>query len=412
MGISVKAALLCAVIACVDSMAQSPTPAPSTEAQTSSPSQNSTSGQSTNPAAPSSAPAATPAPAPPPPPTAFSTSAVRLSNIDFSVMFDGYYSFNDNHPASGFNELYNFDDRTNQVDLNMLKLTMSHDPDPVGFRVDVGLGRAFELMHNPVPDPDGFRFIEQAYVSFKPKDWKGFEADFGDFVTSAGAEVIESKDNWNYSRSLLFALAIPYYHFGIRTSMPIGSSVNVGVQIVDGWNEIVDTHGNNMQTIGVTGAVTRKKFTWSNNYYVGPQYTAITRGNRNLYDTTLLLTPSDKFNAYVNFDYGQQHALLSGTNHWEGIAVAAHWQFSKLFAFSPRVEYYDDATGFTTGTPQKLHEVTLTGEYKMLDGLLARAEFRHDGSTVNYFDHGDQTGVSRTQSTATIGLIAFFPVKH
>ena len=38
--------------------------------------------------------------------------------------------------------------------------------------------------------------------------------DFGKFVTSAGAEVIESKDNWNYSRSLLFAYAIPYWHFG------------------------------------------------------------------------------------------------------------------------------------------------------------------------------------------------------
>jgi len=34
--------------------------------------------------------------------------------------------------------------------------------------------------------------------------------DLGKFVTSAGAEVIEAKDNWNYSRSLLFVNAIPY----------------------------------------------------------------------------------------------------------------------------------------------------------------------------------------------------------
>ena len=31
--------------------------------------------------------------------------------------------------------------------------------------------------------------------------------------------MIESKDNWNYSRSLLFAWAIPYYHFGLRSSL-------------------------------------------------------------------------------------------------------------------------------------------------------------------------------------------------
>ncbi|MBV8812461.1 MAG: porin [Acidobacteriaceae bacterium] len=360
--------------------------------------------------APQSAAAATPAP--PPPANAFSTSSVRLGGIDFSGMFDGYYSFNDNHPAAGYNNLYNFNDLTDQVDLNLLKLTVSRDPDPVGFRVDVGLGRAMEIMHSATPDPEAFRFIEQAYVSLKPKGWRGFEADFGDFVTSAGAEVIESRDNWNYSRSLLFALAVPYYHFGIRTSMPINSSITVGVQVVDGWNEIVDQHGNNMQTVGLTGAITRKKFTWSNNYYVGPQWTATTTGNRNLYDTTLLLTPTDKFNAYVNFDYGQQHAILSGLNHWEGIAAAAHYQVTKRIALSPRFEYYDDATGFTTGVKQKLHEITITGEYKMLDGLLARLEFRHDGSNVPYFDHGLQNGVSQTQTTATVGLIAFFPVKH
>jgi Putative beta-barrel porin-2, OmpL-like. bbp2 len=27
-----------------------------------------------------------------------------------------------------------------------------------------------------------------------------------------GNEVIETKDNWNYGRSLLFTLAVPYYH--------------------------------------------------------------------------------------------------------------------------------------------------------------------------------------------------------
>ncbi len=378
---------------------------------TSASGQSSTAQSDTQTASPQAA-SAPAQPAAPPPLNTFSASSVRLGGIDFSGMIDGYYSLSDNHPASGFNNLYNFNDHTDEADLNLLKLTLSHDPDPVGFRVDFGLGRAMELMHTPVPDPEGFRFIEQAYVSLKPKGWKGFEADFGDFVTSAGAEVIESKDNWNYSRSLLFALAIPYYHFGIRTSMPINSTITVGLQLVDGWNEIVDQHGNNMQTVGLNGTVTRKKFAWTNNYYVGPQYTAITTGNRNLYDTTLLLTPSDRFNAYLNFDYGQQHGIASGLNHWEGFAAAAHFQVTKRIALSPRVEYYDDATGFTTGVKQNLHEITMTGEYKLIDGVLARLEYRHDGSDVPYFDHGLQSGVSRTQSTATLGLIAFFPAKH
>jgi hypothetical protein len=366
------------------------------------------------PAGDQNAPAATPAQttAAPVPATALSTTSVRWNGIDFSGMFDGYYAFNNNHPANGFNNLYNFNDHTDQADLNLLKMTVSRDPDPIGFRLDVGLGRAMQIMHTPTPYPDGFRFIEQAYISVKPKGWKGFEADLGDFVTSAGAEVIESRDNWNYTRSLLFALAIPYYHFGIRTSMPIGSSLTLGLQVVNGWNAIVDQHGNNMQTVGLTGAIARKKFTWSHNYYVGPQYNVAAKGNRNLYDTTLLLTPTDRISAYLNFDYGQQHAQPTGLNHWIGFAAAAHFQLTKRIAFSPRAEYYNDSSGFTTGVVQKLHEVTFTGEYRVLDGILARAEYRHDGSNVPYFDHGLQSAVSKTQSTVTFGLIAWFPVKH
>jgi hypothetical protein len=327
-------------------------------------------------------------------------------------MVDGYYSFNDNHPSSGFNQLYNFDDKTNQWNLNLLKLTASRDPDPLGFRVDIGLGRAFDIFHTPKPDPDFFRYVEQAYIGVKPKNWKGFEADFGNFVTSAGAEVIETKDNWNYSRSLLFALAIPYYHFGIRTSMPVSSSLTVGLQLVNGWNAIVDNHGNNMQTVGLTGAITRKKFTWSHNYYVGPQYTAVNNRNRNLYDTTLLLTPNEKISAYLNFDYGHQARPVTGADHWIGFAGAAHFQMNKHIAITPRAEYYNDATGFTTGTRQKLHEVTVTGEYKVLDGFLARLEFRRDGSNVPFFDHGTVPAFSKSQTTVTLGFVAYYPTKH
>ncbi|MBV9154809.1 MAG: porin [Acidobacteriaceae bacterium] len=356
---------------------------------------------------PAATPSQTPAPAPAPAPAA--PTWTTIGKVNFSGYLDAYYSFNDNHPDGGFNQFYNFNDETNQVGLSMAKLTASVDPAPVGFRLDLGVGRTFDIVHTPKADPEFFDYVEQAYVSVKPKDWKGFEADFGDFVTSAGAEVIEAKDNWNYSRSLLFALAIPYYHFGIRTSMPIGSNLNVGVQVVDGWNAVVDDHGNNMKTVGLTGAITRKKYTWSHNYYIGPQYTGSNDRNRSLYDTTLLLTPNDKVNAYLNFDYGEQHRIISGHDHWIGFAGALHFQLNKYFAISPRAEYYNDVSGFTTGTPQKLHEVTVTGEYKVMTGLLTRLEFRRDGSNVYFFDRGTVPAASKSQTTATIGLIAFFP---
>jgi hypothetical protein len=89
-----------------------------------------------------------------------------------------------------------------------------------------------------------------------------------------------------------------------RTELRVdgGRSLSISkesLQVVDGWNTVVDDHGNDMQTVGITGAITRKKSTWSHDYYVGEQFNSINSGARNLYDTTLLLTPNDKVNAYL-----------------------------------------------------------------------------------------------------------------
>ena len=189
-------------------------------------------------------------------------SVWSVGPVEFSGLVDGYYSYNSNHPVSRQNQLRNFDFNANQFSLNMAKLSLSHSPDPIGFQVDFGFGRAFDVIHASEQAPQIFQYLEQVYVSVKPAQAKGFEVDFGEFVTSAGAEVIETNNDWNYSRSLLFSWAIPYYHFGLRTSMPLTKSFTAGFQVVNGWNNIEDN--NSGKTIAVTGVYTKPKFTWSN----------------------------------------------------------------------------------------------------------------------------------------------------
>ena len=346
-----------------------------------------------------------PAPVPP---------AWSVGSIDFSGLIDGYYTANFNHPQSstgtpGTNALYNFNVQANQFSLNMAKLTMSHDADPVGFRVDLGFGKAFDIIHASEPSGSGgfLRNIEQAYVSVKSK--KGLQADFGQFVTAAGAEVIETKDNWNYSRSLLFAWAVPYYHFGLRTVMPVGNHFTGGVQLVNGWNNVEDN--NSGKTLGFIGNFTSKKVTWSNDYYTGPENTATNKGWRNLYDTTLLLTPTDKASFYVNFDYGRNKNLDNSVATWKGVAGAARFQANSWFALSPRIEWFDDEDGFATGTVQQLKEFTITAEAKAMQGVLARLEYRRDWSDQNFFQRGPAGAIGH-QDTVSLGIVAFFGPKR
>ena len=208
--------------------------------------------------------------------SAIAAPAWSAGEISFSGLVDGYYSLNFNHPASQTNQLRNFDVKANQFSLNMAKLTMEHAAEPVGFRVDLGFGKAFDLVHGAETAPSAFRNIEQAYISYKPAQAKGLQIDFGKHVTMAGAEVIETHSNWNYSRSLLFAWAIPYYHMGLRASMPAGKHFTAGFHLVNGWNNVEDN--NSGKTIGFSGAVTAGPVTWSNNYYAGPEKAGIERG--------------------------------------------------------------------------------------------------------------------------------------
>jgi hypothetical protein len=351
--------------------------------------------------------------------------------MDLSGFIDGYYSFDFNRPntTDGYdqvNQLYNFNDKTDQFELSAAKLTLNHDPDPIGAHVDFLYGRTNSLI-NAAPSnsnsTDQLNYIEQAFLSLKPPKAKGFEMDFGKFVTSAGAEVIEAKDNWNYSRSLLFVNAIPYWHFGARTSMPVSKTETVGLQLVNGWNNVSKTNG------GVTGVFTsayvKPKVTWDLNYIVGPENANTASGLRNLVDTTLLLTPPGKFNAYINFDYGlnQDAVVVSGTpptttttgdtklHNWDGVAFAAHQQATAKNAIAARFEYFNDPDGFQTGTAQHLYEGTFTYEYKWIEGALMRIEYRYDASNVAFF-HKLANQSSDQQQTLTVALIAFFGPKR
>lgn len=355
------------------------------------------------PAAPAAAPAA---PAPP---------TWSVGPIDFSGLIDGYADVNFNHPtpATLGNQLYNFDYNADQFSLSMLKLSMSHAADPIGFQVDLGFGKAFQQIHAGDGDPSATQYIEQAYVTWKPAKAKGMALDFGEFVTSAGAEVIEANANWNYSRSLLFAWAIPYYHFGARLTQPIGSHFTAGVQLVNGWNNVVDN--NKGKTIGLVGNFAWKKFSWNNDYYTGPENPGTNKGFRNLYDTTAIFTPADKFNAYVNFDYGQ-NAFGSGirTAKWYGVALAGKFQMNGKNAITPRYEWFKDRDGFETGTAQKLQEFTFTYEYKWVEGVLTRIEYRRDWSDQPFFVSGDVSNgkFKKNQDTLTLAVVAFFGPKR
>src|SRR5262249_28367806 len=112
--------------------------------------------------------------------------------------------------------------------------------------------------------------------------------------------------------------------------------------------------------------------------------------------------------------YGQNKSFAgktSTTAEWYGIAGAAKIGLTGKASLTPRIEWFKDRDGFSTGTAQELKEFTLTYEYKWVEGLLSRIEYRHDWSDQKFFERGSG-GLDKSMDTLTIGVVAFFGPKR
>ena len=332
-------------------------------------------------------------------------------STELSGFVDAYYGYNFNHPGVD-NQLRNFDTKSSQFSLNMAKFVLEKKPDGdsrLGFRTDLAFGPATEIVHASEPGgADVFRHVEQAYLSYLAPAGKGLQIDVGKFVTQHGAEVIETKDNWNYSRSLLFALAIPYYHFGARATYAFSEKFTLAGYLVNGWNNAVDN--NTGKTVGIQAVVKpNAKLTVVQNYMTGPEQPGNNDDRRHLFDTTVTCTVNPRLSLMANYDYGFDR-IAGARVHWQGIAGYLRVQANRWLAFAPRFEWYDDHDGFTTGAAQTVKDFTITSEHRINNALLTRFEYRKDFSDTDFFIKPVDRLV-RAQSTLSFGLVYAFSSK-
>lgn len=342
-----------------------------------------------------------------------------FERTEVSGFVDAYYGYNFNRPDVSTNvtvfdnQLRNFDTKHNQFSLNQAKIVLSNVPDQdhrLGFRFDLNFGPATEIIHAGEPGgADVFRNLQQAYLSYLAPVGNGLQVDFGKFVTYHGNEVIETKDNWNYSRSILFAFGVPYYHYGVRLTYPVNDKFTLGFQMHNGYNNVVDNNARKSFSLQAIIKPT-SKITFVQNYTGGPEQANNKDDNRHLFDGTLIYAVTDKVSFASNYFYVFDR--INGARvHAKGIVGYLRLQPKESFAFTPRFEVYDDNDGFTTGRVQTVKSVTLTGERTLKGGLIGRLEYRRDFSDKNFFNKSTNRTVE-AQSTLTLGIIYSFSSKQ
>jgi hypothetical protein len=341
-----------------------------------------------------------------------STKSAQAAKIDISGFVDAYYSENFAQPTSRINKLRNFDIAENQLNLSLVEVVLQKKAEPVGFRLDVDYGSANDVVQPGVTSTASL--LQQAYLTVVVPVGSGLTVDAGKFVTHMGYEVIESKDNANYSRSLLFAWAVPYYHTGIRLGYTFSSAFTATLHIVNGWNSVIDN--NESKSFGLALNFTPTSTTTAIlNLMAGHEnLTPIEYGARNVADLIVNHQLTEAFSLGLNVDYGEAQTN-GGLMIWKGAAIYARCSLTDKTALAVRGEIFDDPQGYALGLGPKsdVKEVTGTYEYKFADALLLRGELRYDFSNVPAFDKkatasSTGTGTETSQFTFLLGAVVTF----
>ena len=342
--------------------------------------------------------------------------------IDLGFYVDTTYQYVFDRPNGASIPLRSLYPDNEQFSLNAFTVSVSKTPtmeggvlDLIGFRADILFGEQAPLLasnglSSDVVDP------YQAYLQFLAPIGNGINFYGGKFVTLAGYEVIEAKDNPNITRSILFGFAIPFTHTGIRADYTAGP-LTFTAGLNNGWDQVKDLNddvtiesqiaysysGSTITDlwIGVTGYFGREFVEVEN--AIGD--TASSNGWRELITAVGTMTLMDKVTFIVDADFGWQQDLVLDVGaddinaNWWGIAGYVVLDVHPAVTFAVRGEYFDDPDGFRTGLAQELFEITptlavrpfkgLIADNRYLDNFEARAEFRWDHSNEDFFENND-----------------------
>ena len=347
---------------------------------------------------------------PPPDPDKVTLNFFRGTEIGGLV--DTYYLYNSNKVNPSYQA---FDVLHNNFDVSMAEVWIAKAPTAdsrIGYKIRTTFGSAADIMANASGQfaaEQPYKNIEEAYGSYLAAVGKGLQIDIGKFVTNAGAEVIEAKDDWNYSRSLLFQLAIPLYHSGIRLTYSPSDRLTLMGGVINGWNDVHDNNTAKSVMASITYKPTGSLSLIEN--YIGGSEQANNDGWRHLSDTVLSYTVNPTLSLMANYDFTTDTVGGARTTT-QGIAGYLKYQANKYIAVVPRIEFFNDRDGapWATGIVQNLTDATVTLEVKPADNFIWRIEYRGDFSNKSPFVNED--GVSKkNQQMILFGFLFNFSSK-
>jgi hypothetical protein len=360
--------------------------------------------------------------------------ATESPSLTYGGSADFYYSTNFNDPFTGRSALRAWDVKDEHgPHLGLIDLWLQQRRDPVGLRLDLNFGPTAHLFHAMEPsNSEVWQHVQQAYASVNLHRNGRTYVEVGKWVSPAGVEMAEPRDNWLYSRGLLFTWAMPFYHAGARFYHYFNDMEYLMVHVNRGWNAVGNPHHG--PGFGITGSkMVSPRWMLMGNYFGGdepemmddmggmPEGTmrrlqprrrisgtpgmGMRNRQRNSYrhllDLVATQMPGGRWSFTHNLDVGHQ----SGDS-WYGLSSQARYTLNAKHYLALRGEILRDEGGMMTGADQTVGSVTLGYGYTFSRHAHARLEYRHDFAGGNHPFADEQRGRFRSaQDTLLVATI-------
>ncbi len=321
----------------------------------------------------------------------------------------GSYLYNFNTPNSRGNTLRTFDTDANTFSLDYANLNISRKTDEgLGFVTNLDFGKAAEVVgsvshwsnSNTTEQTNSFE-LREAYLTYKlSESLDGVTFKAGRFVTLLGAEIIDNFDNHNFnvSRSISFGYGIPFTHTGLLANIPMGSIAALDLGVVNGWDNVVDNNSGKTGIAGLSLNPTDIVSMYFSAAY-GPEQTDNGHSKRAALTGVVTVKPTDILTIAAEGTYGNESDLVGAAGdksaEWYGGALYGVVKATDALSIALRGEVFDDTDGTRFANTQAPNgstawEITPTLAYQVTDGLLVRAEYRHDEANQKLFQHNGE----------------------
>lgn len=370
--------------------------------------------------------------------------ALRLRTGPHSTLRIGgyvetFYSYNFNKPSNGLTNYRAFDNRHNAITLQNIALDTEWNSQYIFAHL------AFQAGHAPAtyygvsePSMPGFatgvssssaslwQYVQQANLGVYLPTKIPFTIDAGLFLSPIGPESLATHENWTWSHTPLF-FALPFYHVGIRGGVKVHPNHFLRLGLYNGWNNIVDNNKEKSLALEYV-------FDHSEQLKITTVYFSGVERARNAPEGRAWRHTLD---AYLQSQFIHRMALLVhacagiepnhfGLSWWTvgslGFRVRAlDWlyftgQGAVLYEHRPRNE---EGLAEAILLPSSWLAVGMfTADFRFVNHLSVKLEYRHDHAPSEIFFRGDIQGDGSSansfvpnaiaQNTLTVGATAWF----